>query len=126
MYRRRLGSERQGLSERGAEAEGSGAHGKQMGSPLARAAEIWLRRGYQLRYQDEHLVQVASNTSAPTRRDLLLAVGGSALLGICGALGLLAYLALARRGRRHVVSLLLTPERRVIAYRQWQTIPSEG
>ncbi len=114
------------MSNQGTEAGLDGARGAPWTSdPLGLAADSWLRRGYRRRYQDDHLVQLAAPVEGPTSRDLLLALGVGALGGIGSALGLLAYFHLTRRGRWHVVSLLLTPERRVLTHRQWQAVPAD-
>jgi hypothetical protein len=136
---RRQSGERQGPGVHGTEAElakhigviaadgARSAHGlPRVRSPLAQSADTWLRRGYQLQYHDEHLAQLTAPASALTGHEVALAVGVGALAGVGAALGLFAYLALARRGRHHVVSLLLTPERRIITHRQWQPMPIKG
>jgi hypothetical protein len=92
---------------------------------LQSAARSWVRQGYRVEYDDEHLVQLAAPFHGLSPRDLLLA----SLVGIgMGALGTLAALGLLRRSRRHrwhIVSLVLTPERRVLTHEQWQPTPSE-
>jgi hypothetical protein len=116
----------QRMSKQGTEAGVNGARsGPRASDPLASAADAWLRRGYQPRYQDDHLVQLAAPVQGPTSRDLLLALGVGALGGVASALGWLAYLHVTRRGRWHVVSLLMTPERRVMTHQQWQAIPAD-
>jgi hypothetical protein len=118
---RAMKSGAQRMSKQGIVAGLNGAHGGQRASdPLGPAADAWLRRGYQPRYQDAQLVQLAAPVLGPTARELLLALGVGALGGITSALGALAYLHLTRHGRWHVVSLLLTPERRVMTHHQWQ------
>jgi len=120
----RRGAQR--MSNQGTEAGVNGARGGPwIGDPLGPAADTWLRRGYRRRYQDDHLVQLAAPVEGPTSRELLLALSVGALGGVASALGLLAYFHLTRRGRWHVVSLLLTPERRVLTHQQWQAVPSD-
>jgi hypothetical protein len=127
---RSRGSIRRGvqrMNKQDTEAGVNGARGAaRLSDPLGSAADTWLRRGYQRRYQDNHLVQLAAPVEGPTSRDLLLTFGVGALGGIASALGVLAYFHLTRRGRWHVVSLLLTPERRVMTHQQWQAVPSDA
>lgn len=118
----------QELARRQAQARANGAHpanpASEATSPLGRAAERWLRRGYRLQYADAHLVQLGAPVTGPTSRDLALAAGIGAACALLGALGWLAYLHLTRRGRWHEVSLTLTPERRVLSYGRYLRVPA--
>ncbi len=116
-----------GLEQRQAQTWANGAHPASMEpSPLASAAQTWLRRGYQLQYSDAHLVQLSAPVTSPTRRDLANALGVGAIAGMLAAIGWLAYLHLTRRGRWHEISLALTPERRVLTYGRYRRIPADG
>jgi hypothetical protein len=132
MHRRRQGAERDDLTDHAdltaqrRTSEQVGTHdAREATALLSRAADTWARRGYELQYADAQLVQLAAPVRGLTSRQLLLALGVGTLAGIAGALGLLTYLHLTRHGRWHVVSLLLTPERRVLTHERWQPIPSQ-
>jgi hypothetical protein len=113
--------------ERGTRTGLNGASGSQAARrhALAEAAAPWLRRGYELRYQDDQLVQVGSRVTGPTASDLLLAGGVALAAAVAGALGVLGYLHLTRRGRWHIVSLVLTPDRGVLAHQQWKPVSEQ-
>lgn len=103
----------------------NGRQGSAIPSPLRGAASNWLRRGYRIDYDDEHLVQLVAPFRALSPRDLLLSSLVGVGLGVLGACGTLGYLWLTRHGRRHIVSLVLTPERRVVTHEQWQAPAKE-
>jgi hypothetical protein len=86
---------------------------------LTSAAERWLRRGYRIEYQDGYLMQVACERRILSGPGLLLAFASACLLGLGGLLALSAYLWQARRHQRHVVSLALTPQGRIITHAHW-------
>lgn len=109
-----------------AQAQADGAHPASDGSPLASAAQTWLRRGYHLQFADASLVQLGAPVTGLTRRDLANALSVGAFAGILAALGWLAYLHVTRRGRWHEVSLALTPERRVLTHGRFRRIASGG
>lgn len=93
-------------------------------SSLRRAAESWLRNGYRLEFDDEHLVQLAAPFRGLSTRDLLAAALCGVGVGALGTLATLGYLWLTRRHRWHVVSLLLSPERQVLTHEQWLPAPT--
>ena len=108
---------------RGAATAGNGrsAHDP---SPLNTAAESWLQRNYAVYYQDDYLVQLVSMGRPPAIRGLLVAAVAACALG---ALGLAAAGGLALYARRrpwHVVSLVMTPERRVLTHARWSASPA--
>jgi hypothetical protein len=86
---------------------------------LSSAARRWLRRGYRVEYEDGYLIQLARKQRVARPR-LLLTLGGACMLGVGGLFALSAYLWHARHPRRHVVSLALSPQQRVITHVQWE------
>jgi hypothetical protein len=118
-------SQAQELAERHVKVRSNGAHpASGATSPLASAAERWLKRGYQVQYSDAYLVQLGAQVTGPESRDLALAAGIGVAVALLGALSWLAYLHLTRRGRWHEVSLTLTPERQVLTYGRYLRIPA--
>lgn len=102
----------------GAANKASAASGHE--APLRHAAGPWLRRGYRIEYDDAQLVQLTAPFRALGPRDLFLAAVVGVGMGALGTIVALGYLWLTRHGRSHIVSLLLTPERKVLTHEQWQ------
>lgn len=117
--------DRQHLAQMRARGMANGTADASHETILQRTARVWVRQGYRVEYDDEHLVQLAAPFRGLPPRDLLV----SALCGIgLGALATVAALTFLWRGRRHrwhIVSLMLTPERHVLTHQQWQPAPSE-
>ncbi len=117
--------DRQHLAQMRATGMANGKADASRETMLQHAARAWVRQGYRVEYDDEHLVQLAAPFHGLSPRDLLVA----ALFGIgLGALGTIAALGLfwrSRKHRWHIVSLVLTPERQVLTHEQWQPAPSE-
>ncbi|HEX6820379.1 MAG TPA: hypothetical protein VF120_18520 [Ktedonobacterales bacterium] len=115
--------DRQQLVEMRATGRANGKMHASAASPLRRAADVWLRNGYRLEFDDEHLVQVAAPFRALSPRDFLLCAIFGAGLGVLASLTMLGILWQTRRRRWHVVSLLLTPDRQVLTHEQWLPAP---
>jgi hypothetical protein len=83
------------------------------GATLRRAAQAWIRRGYAIVYEDDHLVELAKEDTAPGRWIFALAVAGAAVAGLSVVGATLIWLR-ARPWR--IVSLAASPEHKVIAH----------
>jgi hypothetical protein len=87
-----------------------GPLGADSGSALDRAAAAWQRRGYEVWYRDEYLVQLVRR-GLPDGPFLLLLI-------VCFLALVAAILAALRRRPWTVISLSVSPEGRVIVHRQ--------
>ena len=87
---------------------------------LDHAAHWWARRGYTVRYRDAHLVQLIRRGRPGS------ASAGWLLSALCiaGLAVVLLVLGLRRRPF-HVVSLTITPDKRVITHRIWAQRPPD-
>ncbi len=80
---------------------------------LLRAAQPWIRRGYAVVYEDDHLVELTREDRTPGRWIAALAFAGAVVAGLSIAGAALIWLR-ARPWR--IVSLAASPERRVVAH----------
>jgi hypothetical protein len=80
---------------------------------LRRAAQSWVRRGYLVMYEDDHLVELAKEERAPGRWIAALAIAGAVVAGLSIAGAALIWLR-ARPWR--IVSLAASPERKVVTH----------
>jgi hypothetical protein len=87
-----------------------GTQGAESGSALDGAAAAWQRRGYEVWYRDEYLVQLVRR-GLPEGPFLVLLI--ACLLALVAAL-----LAALRQRSWNVVSLSASPEGRVVVHRQ--------
>jgi hypothetical protein len=87
---------------------------------LERAAAGWRRRGYRVRYEDPHLIQLV-RAGRPTLAGLLLIGLAAPLL----ALAALLVVQGLRRRHWHTVSITITPDERIVTHRQWSPYPPE-
>lgn len=117
------GGPRGGHVRRGA-ATGENGSGARPASPLDAAAEAWLRREYAVYYQDDYLVQLVRTGRPAAVRGLLIAAGAAWALGLLGLAAAGGYAWYARRHPWHVVSLVMTPERRVLTHARWSESPA--
>jgi hypothetical protein len=85
---------------------------------LERAAAGWRRRGYRVRYEDPHLIQLV-RAGRPTLAGLLLIALAAPLL----ALAALLVVQGLRRRQWHTVSITITPDERIVTHRQWSPYP---
>jgi hypothetical protein len=99
-----------------------GVNGGGQRERLLRAAESWTRRGYDVRYSDSSLVELARRRASQPLRDLQVAL--AAALG-AGLLAAGVTLALLRWRRWHIISIALTPEHRVLTHARWMPTPPE-
>jgi hypothetical protein len=82
-------------------------------APLHRVAQGWIRRGYGIVYEDDHLVELAKEDKTPGRWIIGLAIAGAAIAGLSIIGATLIWLR-ARPWR--IVSLAASPEHKVIAH----------
>ena len=80
---------------------------------LRRAAQTWIKRGYAIVYEDDHLVELAREDNAPMRWMIALGVAGGVLAGLSIIGATLLWLR-ARPWR--IVSLAASPEHKVVAH----------
>ena len=80
---------------------------------LREAAQSWIKRGYAIVYEDDHLVELAREDKTPGRWVIVLGVAGAAVAGlsIIGA----ALIWLRARPWR-IVSLAASPEHKVVTH----------
>jgi hypothetical protein len=88
---------------------------------LERAASAWIRRGYTVRYRDNHLIQLIRK-GRPTWVGLLMIALAAPLV----ALAVFLVIRGLRRRYWHTVSITTTPDRRIITHRQWAPNPPES
>jgi hypothetical protein len=82
-------------------------------TPLRQAAETWIQQGYAVVYEDDHLVELAREDKKPGRLIVSLAAIGGIVAGLSIAGATLLWLR-ARPWR--IVSLAISPERKVVAH----------
>jgi hypothetical protein len=80
---------------------------------LRKAAQSWLKRGYAIVYEDDHLVELAREDKAPGRWMIALGVSGGVLAGLSIIGATLIWLR-ARPWR--IVSLAASPEHKVVTH----------
>jgi hypothetical protein len=80
---------------------------------LRQAAQIWIRRGYSIVYDDEHLVELAREDKTPGRWMIALAAVGGIVAGLSIVGATLIWLR-ARPWR--IISLAVSPEQKVVAH----------
>jgi hypothetical protein len=80
---------------------------------LLRAAQPWIRRGYAVVYEDDHLVELTREDETPVRWIVGVAFAGAIVAGLSIAGATLLWLR-ARPWR--IVSLAASPERKVVAH----------
>jgi hypothetical protein len=82
-------------------------------APLRQAAETWIRHGYTVVYEDDHLIELAREDKKPGRMIVSLAAIGGIVAGLSIVGATLIWLR-ARPWR--IVSLATSPERKVVAH----------
>jgi hypothetical protein len=80
---------------------------------LRRAAQTWIKRGYAIVYEDDHLVELARENRTPGRWMIALGVAGAAVAGLSIVGATLVWL---RVRPWRIVSLAASPERKVVAH----------
>ena len=80
---------------------------------LRTAAQSWIKRGYAIVYEDDHLVELAREDKTPGRWMIALGVAGAAVAGLSIIGATLIWLR-ARPWR--IVSLAASPEHKVITH----------
>jgi hypothetical protein len=80
---------------------------------LYEAAQRWIRRGYGVVYEDDHLVELAREDKTPGRWIIGLAIAGGAVAGLSIIGATLIWLR-ARPWR--IISLAASPEHKVVAH----------
>jgi len=80
---------------------------------LRRAAQTWIKRGYTIVYEDDHLVELAREDKTPGRWMIGLAAIGGIVAGLSIAGATLIWLR-ARPWR--IVSLATSPEHKVVTH----------
>jgi hypothetical protein len=93
------------------------------GKLLRQAAQRWIRRGYAIVYEDEHLIELAKKNKTPERWAIGLAIAGGALAGL--ALGGAAFIWLRSRPWR-IVSLGASPEQTLVTHAYWSRVRPES
>jgi hypothetical protein len=82
-------------------------------APLRQTAETWIRHGYAVVYEDDHLIELAREDKKPGR----LIVGLAAIGGIVAGLAIVGATVIWLRARPwRIVSLAISPERKVVAH----------
>ena len=80
---------------------------------LRRVARTWIKRGYALVYQDDHLVEVAREDKTPGPWMIALGVAG----GIVAGLTIIGATVIWLRARPwRIVSLAASPEHKVVSH----------
>jgi hypothetical protein len=80
---------------------------------LRRAAQTWMRRGYAVVYEDDHLIELAREDKTPGR----MIIGLAALGGIVAGLSIVGATLIWLRARPwRIVSLAISPEHKVVAH----------
>jgi hypothetical protein len=80
---------------------------------LRRAAQTWIKRGYSIVYEDDHLVELARENKTLGRWMIVLAAIGGIVAGLSIAGAALIWLR-ARPWR--IVSLAASPEHKVVTH----------
>jgi hypothetical protein len=80
---------------------------------LRRAAQIWIKRGYAIVYEDDHLVELAREDKTLRPWMIALGVAGAAIAGLSIIGAMLVWLR-ARPWR--IVSLAASPEHKVVTH----------
>ena len=80
---------------------------------LRRAAQTWIKRGYSIVYEDDHLVELAREDKTPGRWMISLAAIGGIVAGLSIAGATLIWLR-ARPWR--IISLAASPEHKVVTH----------
>ena len=81
--------------------------------PCARRPRSWIKRGYAIVYEDDHLVELAREDKTPGRWVIALGVAGAAVAGLSIIGATLIWLR-ARPWR--IVSLAASPEHKVVTH----------
>jgi hypothetical protein len=87
---------------------------------LRRAAAGWLRRGYVVRYEDPHLIQLV-RAGRPTWQGMLLIAFAIPFM----ALSILLVIRGLRQRMWHTISIARTPDDRIVTHMQWAPSPPE-
>lgn len=79
---------------------------------LRAAADVWIRRGYRVRYRDAFLIQLLRRRRPGLRSAPYVALAFAAV-----GLAIAAWIAALRRRPWHIVTLVLGPENRILTHR---------